>query len=73
MVQIRYMLGDAGESFMVGFGPKSPLRVTHGAASCAGNYTVPPAASRTRCVCCMLSLLDCCSVKVHMAAVSTCA
>ncbi len=55
-VQIRYMLGDAGESFVVGFGPKSPLRVTHGAASCAGNYTVPPAASRARTVCCMLCL-----------------
>ena len=38
--QIRYLLGDSGESFMVGFGPKSPLRPTHGAASCAGNYTV---------------------------------
>lgn len=25
---------------MVGIGPKSPLRPTHGAASCAGNYTV---------------------------------
>ena len=38
--QIRYLLGDSGESFMVGVGPKSPLRPTHGAASCAGNYTV---------------------------------
>ncbi|KAK9845258.1 hypothetical protein WJX81_001552 [Elliptochloris bilobata] len=39
--QIRYLLGDSGESFMVGFGPKSPLRPTHGAASCPGDSTVP--------------------------------
>ena len=32
---------------MVGFGPKSPLRPTHGAASCAGNATVRALATPT--------------------------
>nr|AMH40359.1 glycoside hydrolase family 9 [Aretaon asperrimus] len=32
--QINYMLGDTGFSYVVGFGDKYPLRVSHRAASC---------------------------------------
>lgn len=33
-VQIRYMLGDAGRSFVVGYGKDPPLRAHHRGASC---------------------------------------
>lgn len=37
--QMRYVLGSPGRSFMVGFGPGSPTRVHHKAASCSSDYS----------------------------------
>jgi len=39
--QIKYILGDAGRSFVVGFGSTPPLRARHRAASCKNDPADP--------------------------------
>lgn len=39
LAQVRYMLGDAGRSLMVGFGKNYPTHVQNRAASCATTST----------------------------------